>query len=412
MKILNRLFCRCKLWIAVRWLGHRRVPTVHRRWLRAKDNGFRAWIRSEFHGFRWRTLVIRQAELIPWRDLLNRPAGGEAYCGGVLFKDPERQPTLHHFRGKRVIDTPLLAVQAAAVNPLVVDGRLFWCGPLAFHFGHQIADFGSRVLLASLDPREGELLWYPWRVAQRFDDLLPWQHFLLSYLNPGRKRHCIATAPMRIRELVVVPQQARMHAAPTLAHLEAMSWCERVLTPQADGLVYVSRSKFAPCRSAETLIGAFAGEALLEQFLQERGVTVIHPEMLNLKQQLEIYLGAEALIVAEGSAQHGLELLGFHRRKPLVVICRRPQEDGMDLPLRSRFPSVRFVEALQEQWKAVDGVAWNGLSVLDWSAVVNAMNPLMALPLSIRECAALQQASEDQLQKLSATVCLERVPDT
>lgn len=404
------MFDRWKLWLAVRWLGHQRVPAVHRRWLRAKDNGFREWIRSEYHGFRWRYAVIRQAELIPWRDLLNRPAGGEAYCGGVLFKDPARQPTLHHFRGQRDIDTPLLAEQAAAVNPVVVPGRFFWCGPLAFHFGHQIADFGSRVLVASLDPREGELLWYPWRVSEQFDDLLPWQHFLLSYLNPGRKRHLIATNAMRVRELVVVPQQARMHAAPTLAHLEAMNWCEKALTPQRGGLVYVSRAKFAPCRSAETLLGAYAGEVLLEQFLHERGITVIHPEMLSLKEQLEIYLGAESLIIAEGSAQHGLELLGFHRSKPLVVICRRPQGDGMDLPLRSRFPSVRFIDALQEQWKAVDGVAWNGLSLLHWPSVADAINPLISVQLSSRECAALQQASEDQLQQLAVAVPLERVP--
>ena len=59
-------------------------------------------------------------------------------------------------------------------------------------------------------------------------------------------------------------------------------------------------------------MGAFAAEILLEMVLQERGVRVVHPETLPLEEQLSIYLGADALIVAEGSAQHGLELLGYH----------------------------------------------------------------------------------------------------
>ena len=405
MRLLWRLL-RWRRWRALRREGRRRIPAEQRRWLRLQQQQWRASIREHHPGASWRWLRLHHAAVQPFVDLLNRPAGGEAYCGGVVFDDPQRQLPLRHFRGEQAIDRPLVDW----VEPLRPvqhhNGRLFWCGPLAFHFGHQIADFGSRVLLASLDPRCGALLWLPWRTGSRWRALQPWQRSLLRYLNPGNKRHLFATEPLRVRELVVVPQQARMRAAPSLAQLEALSWCERRITPRRAAVVYVSRSRFAACLSADTLVGAFAAEALFEQFLQQRGVQVVHPQLLSLEQQLAVYLGAEALIVAEGSAQHGLELLGFHRHKRVVLICRRRQQPGMELPLLARFPQVQIVEALLHHWRAANGHAWNGLALLDWPQVLAAVNPLLPQPIGPAECRALQQASDDQLRVLAQALPL------
>ncbi len=393
-------------------MGWRRLPSALRKRLQVEQTSFNRRIQAHYGGAPWRTQVLREALVQPFQDLLNRPAGGEAYCGGVMFRDPEGQPTLRHFRGHRAIDRPLTQLSSGQPAPLRLEGRQFWCGPLAFHFGHQIADFGSRVLLASVDLRGGELLWCPWRTGTCWDELLPWQQFLLTYLNPGHKPHRICTRPLQLRELVVVPQQARMRAAPTPEHLEALSWCERVLAPRSLGVVYVSRARFAPCTSAEMLKGAFAAEELLERLLQERGVTVVYPETLGLKDQLEIYLGAEALIVAEGSAQHGLELLGVQAHKPVVVICRRTQLEGMGWPLQARFPRVQFIEALKTQWQASNGVAWNGLAMIDWRVVAAQLNPLLPRPLSQSDCQSLEQASEDQLRQLAKRVPLIVCPST
>jgi hypothetical protein len=400
MQRLRRQIARWRLWLVVRWRGRLGVPPQQRRWLRQQELEWQRRIGA------WGWLRMRQAAVQPFVDLLNKPAGGEAYCGGVVFTDPQRQPQLRHFRGDEAIDRPLIR-WADPHRPLHThNGRLFWCGPLTFHFGHQIADFSSRALLASLDPRSGSLLWVPWRAASRWEELLPWQRSLLNYLNLGNKPHLFATEPLRARELVVVPQQARMRAAPTLAHLEALGWCEQQIRPQPARAVYVSRTRFAACNSADTLVGAFAAERLLEQLLLERGVAVMHPELLTLDEQLAMYRGSDTLIMAEGSAQHCLELLGFHGEKRVVVICRRPQRPGMEIPLWARFPQVLYVEALRQQWRAVDGVAWNGLALLDWGKVVAAINPLLEHPLGPSECRALQQAGDDQLRALAALVPL------
>jgi len=377
---LLRFLARCRLLLQVRLQGFRRVPIPLRRRLHAEQNSFNRWVQDHYAGASWSTLVLHEPVVQPFLDLLNRPAGGEAYCGGVVFYNPNVQPTLRHFRGRRAIDRPLTSIASEGQIPLRLERRQFWCGPLAFHFGHQIADFGSRLLLASLDPRGGELLWCPWRSGEHWEELQPWQQFLLRYLNPGAKAHRICTTPVQVKALVVVPQQARMRAAPTAAHLEGLCWCERSLQPRSNEVVYVSRARFAACTNAASLLGAYAAEALLEKFLEERGVRVIHPESISLQQQLEIYLGSRVLILAEGSAQHGLELLGVHPHKKVLLLCRRPQREGMDLPLRARFPNIQFVEALKAQWRSADGETWNGLALLDWSVVVKAINPWLISP--------------------------------
>ncbi len=104
-----------------------------------------------------------------------------------------------------------------------------------------------------------------------------------------------------------------MRAAPTIFHLEALSWCEQMIPKGSQrDVVYLSRNRFAPCTFSETLIGAFAGERCLDEMLIARGVHVVYPETISLMDQLQIYRDAQVLIVAEGSAQHGLELLGAH----------------------------------------------------------------------------------------------------
>tara|TARA_B100000674_G_C37885682_1_gene936547 strand:- start:196 stop:1353 length:1158 start_codon:yes stop_codon:yes gene_type:complete len=381
-------------------MGRSQMPLRQRRWLRQQ---------AERLPLADQPLRLFNAPVQPFLDLLNRPAGGAAYCGGPLLLDPQRHWPLHHYRGDTAIDCPLAEWADWEQQPERVEARLFWCGPLAFHFGHQIADFGSRVLRSSLDPRGGELLWIPWRTPAQWPALKEWQQQLLTYLNPGHKRLRLATAPLIARELIVWPQQARMRAVPTAFHLEALSWCERTIPKGSQsGVVYVSRNRFAPCTSSDTLIGAFGGERRLEELLQERGVRVVYPEILSLLDQLKIYRDAQILIVAEGSAQHGLELLGVHLHKQVILLCRRPQRKGMDLPLKARFPKLQVVEAVTRLWVEKDGVAWNGLAELDWGHVASVLNQVLDEPLSGSDLQELTQASTQQLKQLKSAVALEQ----
>ena len=92
------------------------------------------------------------------------------------------------------------------------------------------------------------------------------------------------------------------------------------------------------------------------------------------------------------------------------MICRRPQQAGMELPLRARFPRVRWIEAIAERWMAREGAAWCGLTLVHWERVAPVLNTVLDDPLSGADMATLQQASQQQLQRLAATVPLQLVP--
>jgi hypothetical protein len=58
------------------------------------------------------------------------------------------------------------------------------------------------------------------------------------------------------------------------------------------------------------LTGHFLGEQYLESLLVKSGYTLFTPENLSLVEQMRQYLEADVVLFAEGSACHGVELLG------------------------------------------------------------------------------------------------------
>ena len=320
---------------------------------------------------------------MPFLELQRGPAGGSSYKGGAIHCAETLEPALRHFRGDRCIDNPVFPSEDILQSTPLKSGNWFWCGPLCHHFGHQIADFGSRVLLSSLDWRPGFLLWMR-RNHEHSSELQPWEQFILDYLNPAGKPVVIESEAIRVKNLVVYPQQARMHASPTLAHLEALTLLQLQLEPvDVADVVYISRSQVAPCTNSSDLLGAYAGELAFEHVLASKGVQVLHPENLSVKEQLKIYKSARSLIVAEGSAQHGLELLGYDQSKNVIVICRRPQKEELQLPLKARFPKTDFVEVLRTFYKAPGAVPWKALAVLAWDNVAQSLKSI-GVRLSLR----------------------------
>lgn len=76
------------------------------------------------------------------------------------------------------------------------------------------------------------------------------------------------------------------------------------LAKKCSGTVYVSRRKLTP------ITVKMPGEDYLEAQLQERGVEVIWPETMSLKDQIDIYARAKKIIFAEGSSIHVRQFLG------------------------------------------------------------------------------------------------------
>ena len=56
--------------------------------------------------------------------------------------------------------------------------------------------------------------------------------------------------------------------------------------------------------------GRIMGESYLETYFKKIGINIVRPETLSIQKQVEIYASAKNLIFSEGSAVHGLQLLG------------------------------------------------------------------------------------------------------
>lgn len=274
----------------------------------------------------------------PFTDVLDMPTGGHHHRGGPDWPDWDAQGGARHRRAGVPIDVR----PVPAVADVAVPGPLAWGGPIDFHFGHQIADFSMRIASTlAVDP--GATVAFA--ANQRWGwtsmvDVPTWCRDLHTWLGLPPERTTLIAHPMRVGRLLVLPQ-AEQHKGPgpDAAHLDRMdALVERRIgrRPGGGGLLFVSRAG---------MHARFAGEAYLEQVLLDCGARVLRPETQPLRTQLEAYAAADVLLFSEGSAVHGLQLLG-RGLGDLVILRRIPEKRTAEPSLAPRGRSLSYRDAL------------------------------------------------------------------
>ena len=407
---LRRLRRSCRNLI-LRLRAERRWPSGLRAELHQAERAFGRGIQQRY-GRPLQRETLHQAVVLPFAQLLELWRGGSAYQGGPQPCRGEVCPALLQFRGEQVVSDPLEADQGEPLQRL--EGRWFWCGPISDHFGHMVGEFSGRILAASLDPRPGTLLFAarsgdPRNLAQ----LQAWQRSLLNHLNPGGKAIQLLQAPSQVDSLVVIPPQQRMLALPTAWQLAALEHCcRRWRGEPIEQVVVLSRARHAGCTEATNLLGSYAGEAALDAVLQGRGARVVYPETLSLEEQLRIIVNARCLVVSEGSALHGLELLGHQPHTQVLVVARRPPWPGMNLPLRARFPRLHWLDAVEELlWLPPANPRVKGLARLNLARLLDQLGNGLGWSFSTNERRQVQQAADRQIQALAKLLPLQRDAD-
>jgi hypothetical protein len=199
---------------------------------------------------------------------------------------------------------------------------------------------------------------------------------VLDWYGIARDRIIPVTAPLTVGQLWVAPQQEQIDAGiPPHAWIDRQTAhaARRLPDPPQTDLIYVSRAGLAVQGRR------MAGEAALAGALERAGVTVIAPERLPLTTQLGLYLGARVIVFAEGSAIHGLQLLG-RVRAHVVVLNRRPQRRFGVEAVGPRVHALSFVEATATllnlpRLSKTGNFAW-GLSVPDMEVVTRTFSAL------------------------------------
>ena len=314
--------------------------------------------------------TFRDVVVVPYSDLLDRWRDGEIHRGGPIWPDWDAQVAARHQRGGRPIDVR----PADPEGGTLTAGPLAWGGAVVDAFGHQVADFSTR-LLGTLRARPGLPVAFASRPDLGYGDLGSAPGYfkaILDWLGLPPERVRIITAPTRVAEVFVAPQAEQLSGpGPDGAYLDALdALADTRLGPavRANSVLYVSRAGME---------ARFAGEPYLEEVLAASGVQVMRPESLPLAEQLRNYRAATNVVMAEGSALHSLQLMG-RLDADVAVLERRP---GTRLARANIAPRVRSLTYDEVSTRLVHGILPTGrpalpkgLSVADPERLIEAFD--------------------------------------
>ena len=325
-------------------------------------------------------MSFRDVVVTPTAAILSKPAPFE-FKGGPLWPDFGAQLLARHCR-----DREPLPFDSAPDRPASVDSSLpeaVWCGPVCTHFGHAITDFGMRIAVSAHGLPGLPLLFSV--VAGEASAVPAFFWGILEQFGVERERVVLVERPVRVGVLHVLPQAERMNGPPPEeGYLDLLDRrVRRQHDPSlASRTVYVSRGRFR----TDSLMGRIAGEAYLDGVLAAAGVLVVHPETLPVAEQVRLYQNAGRLVFSEGSALHGLQLVGRIRAE-VAVLLRRPKGRMASGVLARRAPRVNWIHAMDGHIRGTrrDGRGFevsNGLMVLDPALLLPALSAEIGLDLS------------------------------
>lgn len=292
-------------------------------------------------------LAFDDIVVVPFSNL--HDGGKRGLVGGPIWPDWDAVSPARHFWAAEVVDDRPPPQAPEAVRE---GGDFFWAGPIHDHFGHQVVEFSMRIPL-TLQVNPAATLVFSARLGSRNFDLAETPAFfraILDWFGVPPERVLIVDRPTLFRRLHVTPQGERQvppdatapadlaAAAPRPAHLRALTEHARARlgAPVRQGVVFVSRS---------ALRTSIAGESDLDTLFERSGARVFRPEQAPLAEQLATYASAATLVFADGSAVHGLQLMGRNVGKVILIRRRAGNSFG-----------VSFVPPRAETFAAIDAV--------------------------------------------------------
>jgi hypothetical protein len=306
-------------------------------------------------------LTFRDIVVTPYSDLVDVPWGGEYHRGGPQWPEWSTQTAARHC--KRGVPIDLKPYKAEPTSTLT--GPVAWGGGVVWHFGHQIADFTTRLLPTLAEMPDARFAFSSHAVFDWFRSMDNTPAFLRAVLDwfgiPGERIDIIAE-PTLVERLVVAPQgEQNPEPGPEAWYLDQLDahTRSRLGEVERDGSLYVSRAGQR---------ARFAGETYLEVVLAEAGFRVLRPEVLSIEDQLRAYAGAESIVFAEGSAIHGVQLTG-RALGDVTVLVRRTDRRLGEAALRPRARSLHYIDAVRGLVQGLDiggqPADYRGLSILD-----------------------------------------------
>lgn len=290
-------------------------------------------MKSELDPFQ--VLRYRDIRIVPFSDIMDNPSGGCFFRGGPVWPDWENTTWPRYNNAGFPSDIePMTSAQD--YDAMLTEG--VWLGPIFPHFGHAIADAAPRFLASLRAQPKGPFLLGA-KSSEPSGQPGPVYRGILDWFGVPEKRVRVITKPTHVKTLWVAPQaEQRSKVGPSDDYLLGLKQHQERRLP-IDGArgrrIFVSRSR---------LPAKFAGESYLDEFFQAQGFEVLHPERLSIPDQLSAYLTSREIVFSEGSAMHGLQLLGrIHAN--VSVINRRSGSRLANHLIEPRVRSLRYYDA-------------------------------------------------------------------
>ena len=296
--------------------------------------------------------------VVPFSSVLAGPMGGAEHLGGPIWPDWDNRTFERHCRDQKPIDLKPELTQEIA--PFALD-HAFWGGPIANHFGHQIADFSMRILPSRFVDPNAKLVF-----SANLLEPPQWFHEILRWAEVGAYDVFFAKKAHQFDALSVCEQPEQLWMTqPAKEHLDMM---DSFIHNKQLNLKPISQPVYISRAGLNVTKASFAGERYLEHCINQSGGYVFRPELSPLEDQLKLYLRARELIFAEGSAIHACQLLG--RFTANVDVLSRNENFNIISPIISnRANSYRNVYAVKH---VICGLTlsgqenvWNTVSIFD-----------------------------------------------
>jgi capsular polysaccharide biosynthesis protein len=195
-----------------------------------------------------------------------------------------------------------------------LPGRYRYGGIMLGHFGHFLLETLARAwsLRGDTSGDAAPILWH----GTFGQGLSAWQQEVFVMLGLDTSRFHLVHAPTVVEEIEVADAGFRLGQFLHPAQVEALG-VYPFGEPVPGRRIWLSRSDL------RTTIGMVVGETLLEGILRDDGWTVVHPEALTVREQLDAMSRAEVIAGMEGSALHTL-ILGSGVRARVAIVPRTP----------------------------------------------------------------------------------------
>ena len=297
-------------------------------------------------GWSRKIVTVKDAWVFPPAEMVARP------CCGVLTAEGKDVPQASTWRGGIRMTRPVAGGERPAD---FLPGRHVWGGLYYGHFGHFMTETMARCW-AFDQPDVESVLFVP-----KHDKLSDFQKYQTQFWNLlGLKaKERIVRRPVVVEELLVPGQAFGLGtiASGTPEFRNTMKRMAQALPQDPPRRIYISRTKFNGR-------GGVLCERIIERNMIENGYTIMHPEKMELQDQLRFYKSATHIVGVDSSAFHIAGMVADPAMK-IAFILRRDNKAHESIAAQiggmiGRPPVI--IDTLAANWVEKGATASNHLS--------------------------------------------------